>query len=199
MLTVTPTVTTTYFVTITDANGCEDIVDQEIIVHPLPTAVIDITETSGNADDDGDICLNDMITLTASGGTSYVWSSGEVTDVINPVLPVGTHTFTVTVTDVNGCSSTSDSICDLSVGIEEAAQIVSPFEFYLNGDQSLEVTIQHGTEGVLTISDLNGRTVYSEMVKEGNMVIPGQNFSKGIYFLTLTNSKNTYSKRIYLD
>ncbi|HRO09106.1 MAG TPA: gliding motility-associated C-terminal domain-containing protein [Saprospiraceae bacterium] len=106
VLTVTPTVTTTYFVTITDANGCEDIVDQEIIVHPLPTAVIDITETSGNADDDGDICLNDMITLTASGGTSYVWSSGEVTDVINPVLPVGTHTFTVTVTDVNGCTDT---------------------------------------------------------------------------------------------
>ncbi len=137
-----------------------------------------------------------------SGPYGYQWynDSTAVSGATSPnlLLPYS-GCFSLVITDVNGCSSTSDSICDLSVGIDEAAQMVSPFEFQLNGDQSLELTIQHGTEGALTISDLNGRTVYSENVQEGRMVIPVRHFSKGIYFVTLTNSKNTYSKRIYLD
>ena len=44
--------------------------------------------------------------LTASGGTSYSWSSGEATDAIT-VSPTATTTYTVTVTDANGCTGTT--------------------------------------------------------------------------------------------
>jgi hypothetical protein len=101
---VTPTSTITYTVTVTDVNGCQDTEEQQIIVYPLPTAGIDIVETSGNTDNDGNICEMDPITLTGTGGVSYEWNTTETTEDINPTLAVGPHTFTVTVTDANGCT-----------------------------------------------------------------------------------------------
>ncbi len=106
---VSPTVNTTYTVTVTDNNGCENTEEQQIIVNPLPNVIIDIEEMSGNADNDGDICENDAITLTATGGITYMWNTGENSDAINPTLPVGgPYTFTVTVTDVHGCTNSEE-------------------------------------------------------------------------------------------
>ncbi|MBK8625595.1 MAG: hypothetical protein IPN86_08575 [Saprospiraceae bacterium] len=101
---VAPISTTTYTVTVTDSNGCTDTEEQQIVVNPLPTAGIDIAETSGISDNDGDICENDPIMLTATGGGTYEWSTTETTEDISPVLGVGAYTFTVTITDTNGCT-----------------------------------------------------------------------------------------------
>lgn len=120
--TVAPTTTTTYTVTITDTNGCTDTETQVITVNPLPVAAIAIAETSGNTDNDGDICENDPITLTATGGSAYEWSTTETTDAISPTLAVGMHTFTVTVTDANGC--TDSQIVDVEVFPEATATVV---------------------------------------------------------------------------
>lgn len=110
-ITVSPTSTTTYTVTVTDNNGCSDTKQQQIVVHPLPIAVIGIGEMSGNTDNDGIICFNDPITLTASGGNTYLWNTGQTTGAISPNLAVGgPYTFTVTVTDVNGCTDTEQTV-----------------------------------------------------------------------------------------
>ncbi|MCB0707037.1 MAG: hypothetical protein KDC34_17095, partial [Saprospiraceae bacterium] len=60
-----------------------------------------------------EICAGESATLTAngSGGTgtlSYNWSSGQSGPEIT-VSPVTTTTYTVTITDVNGCSSTDEA------------------------------------------------------------------------------------------
>jgi len=67
----------------------------EILVASPPTALI-----SGNTSS----CTTDSTTLTASGGTEYLWSTAETTAAVN-VLP---GTYTVTVTDANGCTATDD-------------------------------------------------------------------------------------------
>lgn len=103
---VAPTTTTTYTVTVTDNNGCTDTEEQIITVNPLPTASIDFIETSGSTNNDGNICENDPITLSAMGGVTYEWNTTETTQDISPSLAVGPHTFTVTVTDANGCTDT---------------------------------------------------------------------------------------------
>ena len=87
-----PNTTTNYTVTITDANGCSATDEVTITVIPLPT--VDIVG-------DNDLCLNETTTLTASGGTLYEWSSGEIVAAIT-VNPTSNTDYTVTVTE-NGC------------------------------------------------------------------------------------------------
>ncbi|MBK8825656.1 MAG: hypothetical protein IPO26_02860 [Saprospiraceae bacterium] len=104
-ISVTPTGTTTYTVTVTNTNGCTDTEVTTITVNPLPTAAIAVAETSGTTNNDGTICAGASATLTASGGTSYVWSTAATTAGIS-VTPTGTTTYTVTVTNTNGCTDT---------------------------------------------------------------------------------------------
>jgi len=51
------------------------------------------------------ICAGQSSTLTASGASTYSWSSGQNTSYIS-VTPTSTTTYTVTGTDTNGCSNT---------------------------------------------------------------------------------------------
>jgi large repetitive protein len=92
--------TSTNTVTITNAAGCATTASAlTVTVNPLPTATI----TASGATT---FCQGGSVTLTANGGTglSYQWSNGSN----NQTLAVTTAgSYTVTVTDANGCSSTS--------------------------------------------------------------------------------------------
>ena len=59
-----------YYVTVTNALGCTTVKLITLNVHPNPTATV-IGETS--------ICQGETTMLTAGGGDSYVWSTGEQT------------------------------------------------------------------------------------------------------------------------
>ena len=93
---MTPSTATTYTVTATNAFGCTESRSKLVNVLPLPVVSI-----SG----DNIICIGEETTLTASGGTSYVWNTGATTSSIT-VKPVITTTYTVTATDNNGCVGT---------------------------------------------------------------------------------------------
>ncbi|MEW6468822.1 MAG: PKD domain-containing protein [Bacteroidota bacterium] len=99
--TCTPTATTTYTVTGTDANGCTATATVTVTVNPPPVA---------NAGPDQTICVANSTTLNASGGVSYSWSPAtglSNTSVANPTAnPTATTTYTVIVTDANGCTAT---------------------------------------------------------------------------------------------
>jgi predicted transcriptional regulator len=95
---VSPTVTTTYTVSVTDDNGCQASTSVTVIVNPLPTPII-----SG----DLEICVGETTRLTASGGSTFVWSNGEITSAID-VNPTVTTTYSVTVTDANGCQASAN-------------------------------------------------------------------------------------------
>jgi len=96
----TPTVTTTYTVIVTDANGCIDSSTVTITVNPLPVVTVS---------SDTLICAGSSATLSASGGVSYSWTpAGSLNNpnVSNPVAtPTMQTTYTVTVTDANGCTN----------------------------------------------------------------------------------------------
>ena len=64
-----------------------------LTVHSLPTA---------NAGTDVTVCTGQSVTLAASGGTSYAWSGGVTNG--TPFTPASTNSYTVTATDVNGCT-----------------------------------------------------------------------------------------------
>lgn len=95
---VSPTSATIYSVTVI-ANGCTDTDDITVTVNPLPTA---------DAGSDQSICAGSNATLTASGGGIYLWSNNQTTASIN-VSPSTTISYTVTVTNLQGCSD-SDNV-----------------------------------------------------------------------------------------
>ncbi len=96
-----PVGTHTYTATFTDVMGCENTATATITVHPLPNPMV----TPANPA----ICLGQSVELTASGGTNYVWNGGNLNNVSGAsqtVSPNQTTTYTVTVTDANGCINT---------------------------------------------------------------------------------------------
>jgi len=100
---VSPSTTTTYTVTATDANNCGTISAQVVVaVNPLPTAY---------AGEDVAICEGDSTILTATGipYSSFLWSTGETTESI-VVSPIATTTYTVSVSDQYNCDTATDDV-----------------------------------------------------------------------------------------
>lgn len=81
-----PPVTTTYSVIGTAANGCVSPVPVWVTVTVTPTPTINVSSAV--------ICAGSSATLTATGATSYTWSSGETSATINP-SPLTTTSYTV--------------------------------------------------------------------------------------------------------
>jgi len=135
-----PAQSTTYMVTVTNANGCTDTDEVSVNVNTLPTI---------SAGPDQSICLGNSATLSASGGVTYTWSPAaglSATNIADPLAtPTQTTTYTVTATDANGCSGTDDvTITVLTTGcldITATGDVICPGEC---GEVS--VTVNDGTE-----------------------------------------------------
>ncbi|PLX30585.1 MAG: hypothetical protein C0600_07960, partial [Ignavibacteria bacterium] len=120
-ITVSPTSTTTYTVTVTDGNtGCDNSDQVTVTVHPLPTCSITPTDP---------VCPGATTVHSApTGMTVYTWSiSGDGT-IVGPtdqetvtvdaaVTCSGSYTLTLYVEDQFGCNST----CNETITVEDAA------------------------------------------------------------------------------
>jgi PKD-like domain/Secretion system C-terminal sorting domain len=91
---VAPDTNTIYTVGVYHSPACYNAVSVEIIV--FDSVAISITE-------DTTICEAEEIWLEASGGTSYQWSTGDMTSAIS-ITGQEDKSYSVTVTDINGCS-----------------------------------------------------------------------------------------------
>ncbi|MFH1004224.1 MAG: PKD domain-containing protein [Bacteroidota bacterium] len=93
----------TYIVTATTTNGCTATDSVVITVNPSPTVNVGL---------DVSICSGQVTTLTASvsGGTpgyTYLWSPGNMTTTAISIQPSSSETYTITITDRNGCNTFS--------------------------------------------------------------------------------------------
>lgn len=146
----------TYTVTVTSANGCTSIATRTLTVNPLPI----VTITGNNV-----ICVGGSTVFTAAGGTNYAWSAGAQT---TPSITLSTAgTYTVTVTDVNGCTATAsrslvidpgtanilgtNNICAGTSSIFTAAGGVS----YLWSNSATTPSIVVSTAGTYTVTVTN--------------------------------------------
>ncbi|MFB9052818.1 T9SS type A sorting domain-containing protein [Formosa undariae] len=96
-ITVSPDQTTIYSVTVT-LNGCDSQDDVKVTVNSPQIEVI------ANAGDNQTICEGESVTLTATGGSSYIWNTGETTASIS-VNPNSTTTYSVDVSEENVTAS----------------------------------------------------------------------------------------------
>ena len=86
-----------YTVTVTYSGGCSSSATQSVTVNTAPTTTI--TPSGATT-----FCQGGSVTLTASAGQSYSWSTGATTQSINAT---GSGNYSVTVTYAGGCTSTS--------------------------------------------------------------------------------------------
>ena len=164
----------TYTVTVTNANGCNDSKAATITVNALPTVAITITDNSGITNNDGIICNSFTATLIASGGTSYIWSSGETTAAITK----GTAgTYTVTVTNANGCNDSNAATIIVNALPTVAITITD------NSGIANDGIIYNGASALLTAS---GGTSYAWSSGETTAAITKD--IAGTYTVTATNA-----------
>jgi gliding motility-associated-like protein len=131
---VKPNNTTTYTVTVTDANACKNIGNVTVTVKPLPVI---------SAGSDVNICKYDSTTLNASGGVSYVWTPGltlSCTNCQSPVAkPLVDIRYTVIGTDPFGCKNTDsvlvkvNSIQPGNISPDTAICIGDNYQLFANG------------------------------------------------------------------
>lgn len=150
--------TTTYTVTATSSlNGCVN--SDQVDVTLIPPPVID-------AGTDVIVCDNSQVTLSGSGGVSYVWDNG-ITDGV-PFLPVpGTTAYVVTGTDANGCvgTDTVNVSVDTSPVVDAGPDVVvcnngTPVTLY--GSGAVTYVWDNGiTDSVPFVPTVVGTTTYT--------------------------------------
>jgi uncharacterized delta-60 repeat protein len=101
---VSPSSTTTYTVTGTDANGCSNTGTYQITVNALPSVGINSSAST--------ICNGASASLSGTGATTYAWQPGNLTG--SPVVsPTSNTTYTVVGTDANGCTNSSTTLISI--------------------------------------------------------------------------------------
>ena len=185
-ITVNPTEATTYSVTATVAgSGCTTTAEYTVGVNPLPVVAV---STSSD-----EICLKDAITLNATEveGYSYIWNNNaDLTSASQEFVPAaaGNFTYTVNVTDANGCVNnfTTNSVAvhpSYEMNDEKSACIgMLPYTW---GTQSLEeagsydqtFTIAYGCDSLVHLNFIVEDTAvnnYYQEVCEGANIIFGE-------------------------
>ena len=144
-----------YYVSVTDNNGCTGVDTFSLSLYPSPVVDLGVDLT---------IDTNQSIILDAGYGfTSYLWNNSSINQTINvdgAFLPIGSYSYSVSVTNSYGCSA-FDSI-NVSVGIPVASQTIvlpqgwSMFSTYINPNfpNISDVLSTISSEIVLVKSDL---------------------------------------------
>ncbi len=165
-----PVTTSDYTVTVTAANGCQATSTTTVVVNPLPEA---------NAGEDQFVCEGELTTLTAAGGTTYQWIGLGNTASIEVIVDE-TETYTVLVTDANGCSDfatvTVNSLdlpigsvtADLTICNDQSATLTAiggdTYSWSTGAtDSSIEVSPLATQNYDVTITNLDGCSVVEEV------------------------------------
>jgi ELWxxDGT repeat protein len=160
-----------YTVTVTDANGCTATASYEVTQPALLTASINNSSTA---------CSN-IATVTANGGTpgySYLWSNGSTSATISGV-PVGTYS--VTVTDANGCTATASINLTVAEAFNPSASVTN-------------VTCFGANNGVITVTNANGTAPFMFSKDGGVTFVPGSfpysftNLAPGAYNIAVRDN-----------
>ncbi len=190
-----------YSVTVTNGSGCSATsATTTVTVNPLP-ATPTITPSGATT-----FCDPGSVTLTSSSASSYAWSPGGATT--QAITADATGSYTVTVTDGNGCVSAASAATGVTeencTGIDNASAInglnIFPnpaseslnIEFTSNEVTCLEVRMTN-TMGQLVYSDV--KTTFSGTYKNTFSVV---GFATGNYNLQVITDKEMMNKKVII-
>ena len=163
----------TYVATVTDANNCSDtaqvIVADSCSCNWTASGVL-VNDALCNGESSG------AATTTNTGATApitYLWSNGSTNDSLVNV-PAGTYT--VTLTDANGCTDTA------SVVIDEPAPVLASIT------SSAAPTCFGGSDGQATVAAFGGDAPYTFLWTSGETTATAVGLSAGLNTVTVTDA-----------
>jgi hypothetical protein len=184
---ITVSASGTYFVDVTDGNGCTGSDTAIVTINPIPTVTASATSTN--------VCLSDPnVALTGSpaGGT---WSGAGVTGSSFSPSAAGTgpHFTTYTFTDANGCTGTGVVTISVNACVGFAEQSlengITIFPNPNNGTFTLDVNTTVN-ELQIEITDMQGRIVYASSENDVQAGFAKQinidATASGLYFMRIT-------------
>jgi hypothetical protein len=185
-----------YTVSITDSMGCNEMV---LITISEPSEIM-LSLTATNPSCVG--CANGSATVAATGGTgsyTYLWLPGNQTTATAAGLAA--NTYTVCVTDVNGCQ-----MCDTITlvdpnGIAETGSmsylLVAPNP--AKDAVTVSMELENTTEVLITVSDITGRAIITRnqvlTAGSGSATIAVDILPVGVYFVSVAAEGKTVTKR----
>jgi gliding motility-associated-like protein len=162
----------TYTLTVTDVNGCQVVINTTITQPQALSEIINSTDVACYGGNDG------SINLTPSGGTlpyTFAWSDGPTTE---DRLSLTTGTYTVTITDLQGCSRTA------------TAFINEPVEPVQLNTVSSNVSCNGSSDGSATVTPIGGTSPYTyQWLPAGGSGSVANGLSGGTYTAVITDSK----------
>lgn len=177
----------TYFVTVTDANGCSKS-DSVVLSDPIGLSNLTLSASSYNGfnischgENDGNISMTGV-----SGGTaplSYYWNTGDSTSSITS-LPAGNYTLTVT--DVNGCSISDSLTLNQPTVLTSNASVTSNF----NGTN---ISCKGATDGSAQVSGAGGVGPYTFLWNTSDTSTTISNLSAGTYTVLVTDANGCFT------
>jgi hypothetical protein len=187
----------TYSVTVTDQNNCTDNITVELGSCGTLATTINITNESPSGNDG-------TAMVVASAGTApytYLWETGVTTDMI---WDLAMGSYSVTVTDANGCSAEAEAVIDL----ETSNSFIPDLELFAifpnpsNNEVNIDFELTSGKPANLEIFNLTGQLIYfesstSNIHHEFNLQTSA--WMNGIYFVRLTVENNSISKRLIIQ
>lgn len=140
----------------------------------LPTAVIAVTENSGNPND-AIVCsagASVVLTVGTDGNPTFLWSTGSTSGQIT-VAPASTSTYTVSVTGINGCLNTAMVEIRVNPPIAVTAQVQN--------------SCTEGSGGTVDVSVTGGSNGFRYMWDTGDSTQDLTNVSRGLFVVTVTD------------
>ncbi|MEY3237974.1 MAG: hypothetical protein RI883_2075, partial [Bacteroidota bacterium] len=168
----------TLTLTPTNVLGCPFTTDQVVISLPAFTSVLSAVPTNIT-------CFgltNGSIDLTVTGGAapaSYLWTNTAVTQDLSGL---GVNSYTVTVTDVNGCTGTT------------SASITQPTDLILSVSNFTNETCSYSNNGIITVAGSGGTGAFTYAITSP---VAGASQASGTFSgLTGTVAGTTYTIQV---
>jgi hypothetical protein len=146
---------------------------------------------------------------TITSGGPYLYSSSTTNNQWNlngvpipgqnflSIVPQVNGSYTVTVTDSNGCSVTSAPYIETLAGVENISGN-NKIKIQNLSEGLYQLSCLDGSVNDLKVYDVKGQIVLKKSLPEGKEIIDLRSFNSGVYVVFVSSGQNTYQLKIVL-
>ncbi len=184
---VSPSISTTYTLTVTGANGCASSISQLIKVNSSPA--VPVIQQNGS-----------LLASTASQGNQWYLNGNPINGATSQYFtPIQSGFYQVILNGIDGCSSASNIINYTYTGIDDFNTQNQSLTIYPNpATGTFKVETNSTEKQLLQIFDITGKLMLFQNLLSGKSTIEGSSLSQGVYNVSITSNEGVSNKRLVI-
>jgi PKD repeat protein len=199
-ITVSPSSTTTYYVTGFDINGCSasDVVTVSVL--PASTALFSEVVVGATA----------VFTNQSTNAVSYSWNFGDLSPLDNSANPShtyaanGSYVVTLTVTGPCGTATFTQTVVITQVGLQDndLASTLSLFPNPNDGTFTLSFDFSNSKDVTIEVLDVTGRIIYADKesdIMSYNKQIGLESAESGMYMIRIITNDGVVTEKMVIQ